>query len=719
MPRQLANMSSTTNRLSKARNSLGSLREIPLHRKRASIAPSALLLSLLPSLATVAGAQTPADSPPMQSASLAPSPGVVLAITGERLTLSVGTEKGARIGAIYAVIRDGQTLVTVQIREVQADRSGAVVVDNKPETEFAVGDTVQFIAEGMLPVPVITVPEPVTPLAPEVPPVSPPSTENEAAVTTINSQPAIARAAVTSIEGAEITVAAGSQASLRVGQNLPLLRGEEAIGMLKVRSVGLSSSVATVLWQDESAGPVRPGDNIQFPRPGKLPTRLAGNGAEQGTAQPDPNAGFTPVKGAPQIGDSEVPTAQLRFETGASNLTVPRADRTYQYLAALAASGAIVSQPSSVFEDEGVRYHRTAEDLIFTRSQIASLIKEALDSGEIESSSQSFIADELVREYRPELQQLGVSLPSVENAEENRGLRLAISGRQSATAVFGDKEDAQLPFSERQGGLRTRNGFDTRLNIFGRAGKRVTFAGSLDAGSSPGSRRNSLGGDDDDKSKLRRASLSYDAGHILKGLTLQAGRDELWLGPGHFGTLLLGDAAGPLNMLSYKFKRGPFSMGGYYAPLGRGPLGGKRSLYVRETQLKIGSQARIGFSESVLSPRDSFDPALFASAFSPVPLFLLRDNGSEDNQNGNLQQSFFAEVGLAAGLQAYGELLVDDIGVTNANLAENRIGSLLGVHVFKPNNPGKLGMYGEYARLAGRTYLRFGNFDLDYDYYYR
>jgi hypothetical protein len=67
-------------------------------------------------------------------------------------------------------------------------------------------------------------------------------------------------------------------------------------------------------------------------------------------------------------------------------------------------------------------------------------------------------------------------------------------------------------------------------------------------------------------------------------------------------------------------------------------------------------------------------------------------------------------------------LLIDDLGFTNSNKVRNRIGTLFGGHVFKPGDPGKLGMYAEYANLEGRTYLRFqdpGSLTSDYDYFYR
>ncbi len=746
---------------------------------------AALLLpaSLCPPLISAARAQqapAPNEAPDAPTPAIpTPTPAdnaVILSIRGDRLTLNIGSARGARVGAVYGVLRDGQVRVSLRIIEVQDQRSIAQLLGNDPAARFAVGDAVQFIALGQTPPgtspttpgaspatpgaspatpgaspttpgaspttpgtsPVTPGASPTIPGSPPTTPGSPPTTPGTSPVTPGTSPvplPIVAAppqsANITAVTDDLVTLDIGALQGLRAGSNLPLLRGGAAIGMARVQTLAPNSSQAKVIWRDENLAAVAPGDSVQIP-PAALdfgaqpPVIIAQNDPRTAPNNPNRDDGFRPVRGSEGEVLAAIPTAQLRYETGASNLGVPRTERTYELLAALAASGVITRYPASLFSDEGVRFHRTAEDLTFTRAQIADLVREALESQSADdfSGRDRLILGELSRDFTPELRQLGVAAPTLTAFAPRQKFQIGVSGQQRLSFIGGDKDNFLVPFSERQGGGRTRSGLDTRTNIFGRAGSRATFFATLDAGSKPGNRRNGLGNVDDDKFRVRRALVSYDASTVtprLRGLTLEAGRNEVWLGPGHFGTLLLGDTAGPLNQVGYRFQRGALSARGLYAPLDNGPGGtGVRSLYVKDLRYQFGPQTAIGFSESVFAPRQRLDAALLATVFSPIPLFITQRRGKSDSsETSNLLQSFYAEAGIARGLRAYGELLVDDIGVNNENLALNRIGTLLGAHLFTPRDPAKLGLYAEFARLQGRTYLRFGNFDPDYDYYYR
>jgi hypothetical protein len=93
------------------------------------------------------------------------------------------------------------------------------------------------------------------------------------------------------------------------------------------------------------------------------------------------------------------------------------------------------------------------------------------------------------------------------------------------------------------------------------------------------------------------------------------------------------------------------------------------------------------------------------------------ENGSADE--GSVLAEGYFETSLARGMQGYGELLIDDIGVNSNNLVRNRIGTLIGAHLFTPSNPTKLGLYAEYGTLAGNTYLGVeGLATADKDYFY-
>jgi hypothetical protein len=262
--------------------------------------------------------------------------------------------------------------------------------------------------------------------------------------------------------------------------------------------------------------------------------------------------------------------------------------------------------------------------------------------------------------------------------------------------------------------LRTRSGFDSRTNIFGQINKDLSFFATVDAGSDTARNVN------DRRFMLRKGLVSYNASRLFRGLTLEVGRDEPWFGPGHFGTLLLSDVAGPLNMIRSTLKRGSYRQEGLYAPLGSGPTGGSRSLYAHNLQVQIGSQTRIGVAETVLLPQDEFDPLMFTAAMTGFPLMLTERVRNRDNaaSNGNILVEGYIENSVARGVKVYGELLIDDIGVTESNLVRNRLGTLLGAHFFSPRDPAKMGLYAEYANVQGRTYLGLIGVN-NGDYFYR
>jgi hypothetical protein len=453
---------------------------------------------------------------------------------------------------------------------------------------------------------------------------------------------------------------------------------------VRIVAVNPDNASGSVIWRDETAPALKAGDVV---------------GIAMG--------------GAPAVIEVApgVPAAPQRFETGASDIGVPTADHSYLYLASLAAAGLITSQPAHVFNDNGSFHHDTAEDITFSRAQIAGLINEALNSPKAAKPSEKVrvALSNLIQEYDRDLRRIGVSDAALTPFTENKGFAFGISGQQRVTLTGGDDDAGFLvPFSQRAGGLRTRSGFDTRTNLWAKAGD-FSFLGTMDGGTDP------IRGVDSRNYLVRRALLSYNANKLLRGLTISAGRDELWLGPGHFGTLALSDNAGPLNLLKAKFQRGSYVAESVYAPLGSGPGGGDRSLYVKNTYLNIGSQSRIGIVETVLHPTETLKPALFLSTFSPIPLALAQRIGDDDS---NLTGAVYGETAIARGARIYGELLVDDLAANDNNRTRNRYGSLLGAHLFNPKNPTKLGLYAEFVNLQGRTYLNLGA-NPDYNYYYR
>lgn len=642
-----------------------------------------------------------------------PRDAVITSARRQQITLGIGSDDGAQRGAIYAVMRGGVPQARMQIIEVRRTDSTATLLSVATDFVVTVGDLVRFTELGTLPA--APAPQPAVPSTPSLaaptggntnvaspsPAPLPPKAPTPKPVTIrpmgqpMRAMPISASSvALASVEGANVTLNVGAQRGIKAGATLPVLRDGNVVALVRIAAVNPANATGTVIWRDETAPAPMAGDLV---------------GVTLGAAP-------AVMEAAPGI-----PAAQIRYETGASNIGVPKADATYLYLAGLAAQGLITSQPAHVFNDEGVRRHRTAEDITFTRAQIAGFISEALSSPKAENASGKNRAalGQLVNEYGRELRKIGVSDAAIASFSQSKGFEFGVSGQQRLSLLGGDNDNFRPPFSEsgsvvpgtlaRPRDFRTRSGFDSRTNIWARSGD-LSFIGSVDAGTDP------VRGVNDRSFFVRRALLSYNAKKLLRGLTIDVGRNELWFGPGHFGTLLLSDNAGPLNMVHTTLKRGSYVAESVYAPLGSGPTGVKRSLYAKNTYLNIGSQTRLGLIESVIDPSDSLSPKLLLATFSPIPLALAERSGKESS---NLSGELYLESSVARGVRMYGELLADDFGANNNNRIRNRYASLLGTHIFSPHDPSKIGAYVEFANLQGRTYLDLNANRPGYDAYYR
>ncbi|MDF2440688.1 MAG: hypothetical protein JWN98_1672 [Abditibacteriota bacterium] len=667
-------------------------------------------LSLSFNLGAPLWAQDNAVAPPREA--------LITAVRGAEITVGIGAQEGAVPGAVYGIAREGRIRARVQLTQVRPTDSLATVLNAEDEFVLAVGDTAQFIGVQDLPTNTPTQPQPVQPQpvqpqpepepAQPIPPAQPQPAQSQA-TTPVSSGAVLSTvtANVTAIQDGVVTINAGTNQGARTGQKVPILRGGDIIAIARLQIVSDNSSQGELIWRDETSGLVAAGDTASFSASTSVP--LA-----PGTAP------VTIVQAPGQSLSQPVPSAPIAWETGASNAVVPRADETYPYLAALAASKLITRYPAHLFHDEGVRQHRTEEDITFTRAQIAGLIREALQAaderGDTQLSGKERAAlASLIDEYETELKQLGVEQSTLQGLQANRGFAFGISGQSRASLVGGNAQNGgNEPFSERQGGRRTRSGFDTRTNIFGVAGENLKFFAQIDAGTE--SRR----GAGDSGFNINRALLDFNAKKMVRGLSFKVGRDELWWGPGHFGTLLLSDVSGPMNMIQSTFARGSYKLQGLYAPLDRGPLGGSRSLYGHNLQVQVGKQTRIGIAETLLLPRDRLDPLSLLAAFSPLPLGTLerarKRNTAADNGNALVQA--YIETSVAKGVRGWAEFLLDDIGVNQSNLVRNRLGTLMGAHIFSPRDPARLGLFAEYANLQGRTYLGLRAIN-DSDYYYR
>lgn len=680
---------------------------------------------------------------------------IILAISanGNRATLSEGDSSGVRVGSIFTISDGGVVRGKLRVTTVRDGDSVAELFDVERDFLITVGDKAQYFTyeapivasqspQVLTPTPTprstpkptpdendvsVTMPTPNEVDAP-TPAATPTAVKVDTTTTTTTTETSSTAAMpdakgwtnvrVTNIEGSKVTLGAGLNDGIKTGVNLPVWQDGSVVAILRVLSSERNSSTAQLTWSDVAAGGLNVGDVVRIENNIINPSGAApGTGSDSGVLLAHGN------------GRDNRPSAPISFETGASNFSVPRAHRTYEYLASLAASDLIKSQPADVFQDDGFRRHRTEEDTILTRAQVAAFVREALDNAESEVGGRDAIAlSYLANEYSKDLRALGVSVERTAEMTRGRGFKLGVSGVARLTFGGGgaDKDETQyLPFSEPKGGTRTQSGYDVRTNLFGDISKNLKFFATIDGGSRLQSKNSSLDGvtkldTNNSGFEVRRALISYDAKSLLKGLSFEVGRDEHWWGVGRYGTTFLGDN-NPLNTFHTRFERGSYSVDTLYSPLGRGPAGGQRSLYARKFELKVGKQSRFGLFESLLMPNDKFDAVSLLSTYVPLPLRAVQKIRGR-NTDGDQSQSvaaLYGETSVARGARLYGELLIDDLATTPDNPNPNRIGTLFGLHLFTPRDMTKAGVNIEYTTLQARTYFPIKYvFDQTFDYNY-
>lgn len=660
--------------------------------------PDATIETLPPAQPMIETTPTDAAAPPALA--------LVTSVQGKDIMLGAGSNRGMKLGAVYQMPDAGTAKARLIVVEVGSDSSRARVLSMEDGFVPIVGENARFDSIETVPAELAMPPQTAVTIPPTQPTIvlpdgSLPGIYPPVKMMAANPGEISGRAAsVVAVNGQTVTLGAGTLQGASVGQNVPILRNGNVIGLVRITEAGPDTSQAAIVYADAAQGAINVGDAAGLIAP------------SSGTSAPltIPAIG---IKGAP------IPSVRVKYESGASNVAVPKADATYELLASLAARGLIKSQPARAFQDDGARRHRVAEDIVFSRAQIAGFITEALANYGGEKGRDNAALSILVKQYRRDLRDLNVPAATLDAFNQNSGFQLGISNWTRLTAVGGDTgsqtRDAE---DERFGAFRRKSGLDTRTNIFGTITSKLSFYASVDAGSSV---RNGQPFGQIASNSFRKAYLDYDAGSLLRGLTVRVGRQEYWWGPGHYGTGLLSDASGGLDSLSTSFRRGSYELRGMYARLGRGPAGQQRSLYAQDLNVRIGKDAKIGINTAVLTPRESFNTRNFITAFTPYPLYYSRkDTGV--NGNTNAVVTGYGELGVASGARVYGEIVLDDLSINQKNPIENRAGAIFGVEFKNPRDPTKMGANVEYARLGSVTYAYFANrpgFTDDYSYYYR
>ena len=664
-------------------------------------APATPATPLPPQQPTLDNATNPGENPPNLA--------LVTGVSGQDISLGAGSDRGMKLGAVYVMPAQGDAQARMIVVEVSGDSARARLLSMDDGFVPVVGENARFDSIETVPADLLA-PPPEVVVTPTQPTVVLPDTGTTGNIITATGGPLIKPAAmapgeisgrtasVIAIDGQNVTLDVGMAQGASVGQNVPILRGGAVIGLVRIESATSDTSLATVVYSDAAQGALRVGD-------------AAGLIA--------PSSGVQAPVTLPAIGlpNAPVPSVRVRFESGASNIIVPKADATYELLAGLAARGLIKSQPARVFQDDGARRHNVSEDINFSHAQIAGFIAEALSNSDGEKGRDNAALAILVKQYRRDLQDLNVPTATLDALDE-KGFQLGVSGYTRLTAVGGDTGDnSRDPNDSRWGQTRRKSGLDTRTNVFGTITSKLSFYASLDAGTAV---RNGEPFGEIASNSFRKAYVDYDAGSLLRGLTIRVGRQEYWWGPGHYGTGVLSDAAGGLDSISTSFKRGSYELRGLYAYLGNGAVG-KRSFYAQDINVRIGKSARVGVNTSVLTPNKSFNSRNFVTAFTPYPLYYSRKDTGEFNSNAVV--SAYGEMSVARGARVYGEIVLDDLSTNEKNSIANRAGSIFGAHYNDPKDPSRLGADIEYSRFAARSYLYIGGqsqaFAQDYSYYYR
>ncbi len=338
-------------------------RSLPLRR---AAVPVVALLMFSP-LAPPAHAQEtpPANAPAAATTAQAPESAATLLVTairGTQATLGGGANNGVQVGAIYGVMRGGTIRARLRVTSVRQTESTATIFDAPNEFIVTVGDPARFLTLELPGTEPATPATPDTPPTPETPPVTPPAAppttpETPPTVVVPPTPPATgtvalpeagATAVITAVAGDTVTVGAGANQGVRAGSNLPVVREGNVVAVVRVQTASPDSSTGIMTWSDDPNAPPVAGDTVRvFAAPGRARSRRR----------------YAVTRHGYRKGREPLPAAPMLFESGLSNAVVPRADRTYEHLAALAASRLITRYPPHVFHDDGTRRHRTEEDL--------------------------------------------------------------------------------------------------------------------------------------------------------------------------------------------------------------------------------------------------------------------------------------------------------------------------------------------------------------------
>jgi len=258
-----------------------------------------------------------------------------------------------------------------------------------------------------------------------------------------------------------------------------------------------------------------------------------------------------------------------------------------------------------------------------------------------------------------------------------------------------ETDDERGKISQFTGGFRVEAGYDARL--YGM----VDFRDITEAGNGPYSSRAALYEDNVPNAELKGdAGTSYDVSESIlqyygKNLAASAGRGRHKWGPGHFGGLLLNSYAPPFDYarfdanfsrVSYTFLHGFLESITPTDTLYTNPDGRPRTInaqkYLSAQRLEVSPRNNVllAFSQAVVYG----DRGLQLGYLTPLN-FLYSVQHSNDDKD-NLLLSFDGKWRPTPGLKLYGELLLDDVLVSDLfqGTGNSKNAYTVGVHGIVP-----------------------------------
>ena len=194
----------------------------------------------------------------------------------------------------------------------------------------------------------------------------------------------------------------------------------------------------------------------------------------------------------------------------------------------------------------------------------------------------------------------------------------------------------------------------------------------------------------------------------VKALTAALGYDSFRWGPGRRGTLLLSDAAGPMNFLLLQGSvRGKIGVTGS-ALNAVISAADHRYLAAHRIELDLPPRWSLGLSEAARYSSDGLDPLYVVGLlpYTVIERIRIREASNDSLralERANVMASADLAFRISHGLTLYGELLVDDYATKNSGMP-NRIGYQLGFRSDRPWGAHAVHFLGEYARVRNYTY---------------